>query len=222
MALSSTLSSTSLSSSSPLSLVGLVHSLLVGLLLGSVVTLTAGSRQFYTDQYVLQLPGNPDIAKQIAQQHGFTYLGHVRTHSLSLSLSLSFGTFNDLCNLLCQRLTSSLFLLLSSCIKQIFGDYHHLQHSRIAKRSLRPADSHHHTNLTAEPEVQSLSQQKLLRRVKRDFIPISVRPRDSSRPLPALSSLSSGTAAVQRPRFDDPKWPQMWYLVSLITIFGHS
>lgn len=99
--------------------------------------------------------------------------------------------------------------------KQIFGDYHHLQHSRIAKRSIHPADESHHVNLTSHPEVVGLAQQKLLRRVKRDFIPLSVRSRDSTRllsssPLAAGSSISG----YIRPRFDDPKWPQMWYLVS--------
>lgn len=81
--------------------------------------------------------------------------------------------------------------------KQIFGDFHHLRHSRVAKRSISPADEFHHRNLTTEPEVRSLSQQRLLRRVKRDFIPISLRSREGS----------------LKPRFDDPKWPQMWYLV---------
>lgn len=102
----------------------------------------------FTNQFVVQVPEGSDAAKELAEKHGFRYLG------------------------------------------QIFEDFYHLQHKRIAKRSLSRSYVHH-SNLQKELKVKWFSQQKLKRRIKRDF---------------KLRNNSSHA------NLNDPRWPQMWYL----------
>lgn len=107
----------------------------------------------FTDQFVLHIDGSPEDARELAEQHGFVYLGH------------------------------------------IFDNYHHLKHSRVVKRSLKPFNSLP-SDITAEESVNSLTQLHLKRRLKRDLLKIGPQvPRSRS-----------------RLKFDDPKWQQMWYL----------
>jgi furin len=80
----------------------------------------------------------------------------------------------------------------------IFGNYYHLQHHKIAKRSNEFADDSHKTSLQNEPNVSSLSQQLLKRRSKRDFLRLSSNTRSNSN--------------TKRAQFDDQRWPMMWYL----------
>uniref|UniRef100_A0A1B6C415 furin n=1 Tax=Clastoptera arizonana TaxID=38151 RepID=A0A1B6C415_9HEMI len=74
---------------------------------------------------------------------------------------------------------------------EIFPDYYHFEHQRIAKRSLLPNDDHHN-NLLSEPEVKWAKQQTIKSRTKRDFL------------------LGKDYEAVTV--LNDLKWPQMWYL----------
>lgn len=78
-------------------------------------------------------------------------------------------------------------------LAQIFNDFHHLKHKRLAKRSLEPSEEHH-SALSSEPQVKWFSQQTLKRRVKRDFQQID--PSDNEIKI----------------YLNDPRWPQMWYL----------
>ncbi|CAG7817375.1 unnamed protein product, partial [Allacma fusca] len=58
--------------------------------------------------------------------------------------------------------------------------------------------------LSSEPEVKWHQQQRLRRRTKRDFLQLSPR--------------AGGRRTVKRSRvvaLNDPRWPAMWYLVSL-------
>ncbi|NWI78591.1 FURIN protein, partial [Dryoscopus gambensis] len=69
----------------------------------------------------------------------------------------------------------------------IFGDYYHFRHRGVVKRSLSPHQPWH-SRLAREPQVQWLEQQVAKRRTKRD---IFMEP-------------------------TDPKFPQQWYLVSVM------
>ncbi|XP_064535723.1 furin-like protease 1 isoform X1 [Drosophila montana] len=83
---------------------------------------------------------------------------------------------------------------------KIFDDHYHFAHHKVSKRSLTPA-THHQTRLDLDERVHWAKQQRAKSRSKRDFI--RMRPsRTSSR---AMSQVDVMT-------FDDPKWPQMWYL----------
>ncbi|XP_015927741.1 furin-like protease 1, isoforms 1/1-X/2 [Parasteatoda tepidariorum] len=97
----------------------------------------------YSHQFVVEVLGGPEIAKQVAKEHGFEYLGH------------------------------------------IFGDYYHLHHKRVVKRSLHKSLPHHEL-LSSDTRVKTYSQQVIKKRVKRDL---------------------KGSADL-----NDPKWPEMWYL----------
>lgn len=62
-----------ITSSSPLSL-----------LLGSfvfVVVAGSSSEPIYTDQFVVNVDGGPDVARDLASKHGFQYLGQVSSVS---------------------------------------------------------------------------------------------------------------------------------------------
>ncbi|XP_017874788.1 PREDICTED: furin-like protease 1 isoform X4 [Drosophila arizonae] len=83
---------------------------------------------------------------------------------------------------------------------KIFDDHYHFAHHKVSKRSLTPA-SHHQTRLDLDERVHWAKQQRAKSRSKRDFI--RMRPsRTSSRAMSLVDAVS----------FDDPKWPQMWYL----------
>ncbi|XP_030078779.1 furin-like protease 1 isoform X1 [Drosophila hydei] len=83
---------------------------------------------------------------------------------------------------------------------KIFEDHYHFAHHKVSKRSLTPA-AHHQTRLDLDERVHWAKQQRAKSRSKRDFI--RMRPsRTSSRAMSLVDAVS----------FDDPKWPQMWYL----------
>ncbi|XP_030572268.1 furin-like protease 1 [Drosophila novamexicana] len=83
---------------------------------------------------------------------------------------------------------------------KIFDDHYHFAHHKVSKRSLTPA-THHQTRLDLDERVHWAKQQRAKSRSKRDFI--RMRPsRTSSRALSLVDVMT----------FDDPKWPQMWYL----------
>lgn len=87
---------------------------------------------------------------------------------------------------------------------EIFPDVYHLEHKKVAKRSIEPSH-HHHTRLIAEPVVKWAEQQKVRRRSKRDFVK---RPRTV-----AVTRLKHASSmSKDRIYLNDPKWPQMWYL----------
>lgn len=78
---------------------------------------------------------------------------------------------------------------------QIFDDHYHFHHGDLRKRSVEPSD-HHQTRLNNDGRVQWSKQQRVKSRKKRDF-------------------LSYPTMMGKNRVFTtDPKWPQMWYLVS--------
>ncbi|XP_054714340.1 furin-like protease kpc-1 isoform X2 [Uloborus diversus] len=106
------------------------------------------SPEIFTDQFVVRITGGPEVAKELARKHGFTYLS------------------------------------------KMFDDHYHLKHRKLSKRSLEPSEEHH-TALSQEPQVTWFSQQKLLRRPKRDF--------------------KEDTKGIKT-NLNDPRWPQMWYL----------
>lgn len=74
---------------------------------------------------------------------------------------------------------------------QIFGDYYYFQHQRVHKRSANPS-SHHQERLDKDVRVQGAIQQVAKSRQKRDFL----RSRRTF-------------------ELNDPRWQQMWYLVSV-------
>lgn len=73
---------------------------------------------------------------------------------------------------------------------QIFDDYYHFAHNGVVKRSLRP-HSEKKVQLSVDTRVRWAEQQKIKKRVKRDL-----RLQDS-----------------------DPRWPYMWYLVSIYILY---
>ncbi|XP_074599820.1 proprotein convertase subtilisin/kexin type 4-like isoform X3 [Brevipalpus obovatus] len=79
-------------------------------------------------------------------------------------------------------------------LDHVIDNYYHLKHRKVVKRSLQP--SHHLTSeITDHPAVNSVTQLKLKRRLKRDLV--KLHPLEGSR---------------GKCKFDDPKWQQMWYL----------
>lgn len=77
-------------------------------------------------------------------------------------------------------------------ISQIFDGYYHFEHRHVQKRSLNPS-AHHQRRLDGDDRVRWAKQQRAKRRQKRDF-----------RPLKSPYTI----------QLNDPKWPEMWYLVS--------
>jgi len=86
-------------------------------------------------------------------------------------------------------------------LDQIFDNYYHIKHRRLRKRSLEPAHHDIHRSLVNEPEVDFVKQQTLKKRVKRDF-------RNDFEPFNKPSTIRRAPNS----RFNDPHWPQMWYL----------
>lgn len=78
---------------------------------------------------------------------------------------------------------------------QFFGDHYHFQHHELRKRSVEPSH-HHQTRLINDERVRWSQQQRIKSRKKRDY-----------QPYPMLMGKN-------RVFTTDPKWPQMWYLVS--------
>ncbi|CAL8087295.1 unnamed protein product [Orchesella dallaii] len=100
---------------------------------------------------------------------------------------------------------------------EIFKDYYHLTHARVAKRSIEP-HTEYHIRLASEPEVRWLKQQTVKSRKKRDFLP---EPMALSASSPSSGGSSSGGGKSGRSRaarrsksiiLNDPRWPAMWYL----------
>ncbi|XP_076465888.1 furin-like protease kpc-1 isoform X3 [Babylonia areolata] len=81
----------------------------------------------YTDYWAVQIEGGEEVARSIADKHGFVYKG------------------------------------------QILQDYYHLQHRKVAKRSIYPS-SYYHRTLAKDSKVKWLEQQLAKKRVKRDII----------------------------------------------------
>ncbi|XP_055642450.1 furin-like protease 1 isoform X1 [Toxorhynchites rutilus septentrionalis] len=73
---------------------------------------------------------------------------------------------------------------------KILDGFYHFEHRHVQKRSANPS-AHHQRRLDADDRVQWAQQQRVKRRVKRDFRPLKS---------PYLIQLN------------DPKWPEMWYL----------
>lgn len=74
---------------------------------------------------------------------------------------------------------------------EIFPDFYHFEHNKVAKRSVEPS-LEHHEDLLEESQVKWARQQVVRSRRKRDLLPL--RPRS------------------YRVNLNDPRWPQMWYL----------
>lgn len=86
---------------------------------------------------------------------------------------------------------------------QIIDDHYHFHHNHVQRRSIRPSDEHH-GRLTGDRRVHWALQQRAKSRQKRDFM----------RQRPSRTSL----AAEMRMPLNDPKWSQMWYLVSGVNL----
>uniref|UniRef100_A0A0P4WFA9 furin n=1 Tax=Scylla olivacea TaxID=85551 RepID=A0A0P4WFA9_SCYOL len=76
---------------------------------------------------------------------------------------------------------------------KLFDDVYVLRHRRLARRSVDPSPEHHQRLIT-HPNVRWAEQQRVKRRVKRDFL---------THDLPISHDISL---------MNDPKWPKMWYL----------
>lgn len=93
----------------------------------------------------------------------------------------------------------------SSFLLQIFGDHYHFHHKELRKRSVNP--SHHHQNrLNNDDRVHWSQQQRIKSRRKRDFLSFHT---------PDYPLFPMGKNRIDT---TDPKWPQMWYLVSDIDL----
>lgn len=82
--------------------------------------------------------------------------------------------------------------------RQIFDGYYHFEHRHLQKRSLNPS-GHHQRRLDGDDRVRWAKQQRAKRRPKRDF-----------RPLKSPYTI----------QLNDPKWGEMWYLVSRESLSG--
>lgn len=89
-------------------------------------------------------------------------------------------------------------------IFQIFDDHYHFHHHELRKRSVEPSH-HHQTRLNDDNRVRWSKQQRIKSRKKRDFLSFH-EPKSPPYPI---------TMGKNRVLTSDPKWPQMWYLVSL-------
>ncbi|XP_065354665.1 furin-like protease 1 [Calliphora vicina] len=84
---------------------------------------------------------------------------------------------------------------------KIFDDHYHFAHHKVSKRSLTAALTHQ--NRLDEDDRVSWAQQQIAKsRRKRDFIHMR----------PSRTSSMSAYSMVDAVAFNDPKWPQMWYL----------
>ncbi|XP_037816403.1 furin-like protease 1 isoform X1 [Lucilia sericata] len=84
---------------------------------------------------------------------------------------------------------------------RIFDDHYHFAHRKVSKRSLTAALSHQ-IRLDEDDRVSWAQQQIAKSRRKRDFIHMR----------PSRTSSISAYSMVDAVPFNDPKWPQMWYL----------
>ncbi|XP_052120301.1 furin-like protease 1 isoform X2 [Frankliniella occidentalis] len=90
---------------------------------------------------------------------------------------------------------------------EIFEGVFHFEHKRVAKRSVDPSP-HHDTRLLSEPNVKRALQQRIRRRVKRDFLEEQGSGRTERAARGGPRSERSKTPVM----FNDPRWLQMWYL----------
>ncbi|KAI8121872.1 isoforms 1/1-X/2, Furin-like protease 1 [Lucilia cuprina] len=88
---------------------------------------------------------------------------------------------------------------------KIFDDHYHFAHRKVSKRSLTAALSHQ-IRLDEDDRVSWAQQQIAKSRRKRDFIHMR----------PSRTSSISAYSMVDAVPFNDPKWPQMWYLVGIL------
>ena len=88
-----------------------------------------------------------------------------------------------------QRINNSTWTFFFSL--QFFDDFYHFEHRHVSKRSISPS-SHHQSRLNDDDRVHWSLQQRAKSRQKRDY-----------RPLRMVNSYN----------LNDPKWPEMWYLV---------
>uniref|UniRef100_A0A224XK28 furin n=1 Tax=Panstrongylus lignarius TaxID=156445 RepID=A0A224XK28_9HEMI len=79
-------------------------------------------------------------------------------------------------------------------LAEIFPDTYHLEHRKVAKRSLKP-NTQYHDNLISEKQVKWAKQQRARRRKKRDYL--------------MRKDLGLSDSHVY---LNDQRWPQMWYL----------
>lgn len=116
-------------------------------------------------------------------------------------------------SLICQSFDQTRFLFLSFVNRiflgiffvsstQIFGDHYHFHHREVRKRSVGPAHQHQH-RLNNDDRVQWSQQQRIKSRKKRDFLSFHDPP-----------TFPIYTMGKNRLFTTDPKWSQMWYLVS--------
>lgn len=89
---------------------------------------------------------------------------------------------------------------------QIFDDHYHFYHGEIQKRSIDAAH-HHQKRLNEDDRINWSEQQRVISRKKRDFLSFH---EPKSQPYP------NGIVGKNRVSTTDPKWAQMWYLVSVL------
>ncbi|KRX22108.1 Furin [Trichinella nelsoni] len=112
----------------------------------------------------------------------------------------------------------------------IFGNFYLYSHSKIRKRSVRPARTSQKA-LRSEPQVSCLSklltrplldtpvvilwveQQVVKKRVKRD-VPMTIDPPTPKQATPGFysSCLTNSSNTFCQYTVNDPEWPKMWYL----------
>lgn len=83
-------------------------------------------------------------------------------------------------------------------------DYYHFQGRGVARRSIEPHDGHQ-KKLDADDRVHWAQQQRAKSRRKRDYI-----PQPATVVFNQAGSYNSDVA-----KLNDPRWSQMWYLVSI-------
>ncbi|XP_046626653.1 furin-like protease 1 isoform X1 [Neodiprion virginianus] len=104
----------------------------------------------YTNQWAAHIEGGPEVAKQVAADHGFRYLD------------------------------------------KILGDWYHMEHRSVSKRSTEPHKKVH-IRLLRDNRVLRAEQQRSKSRTKRDYVERHSSP-------------------TMQMTFNDEKWPAMWYL----------
>lgn len=75
-------------------------------------------------------------------------------------------------------------------------DYYHFAHNKVSKRSIEPSH-HHQKRLTNDVRVKWSKQQRAKSRQKRDY------------------QIGRSFKSSLMVTLNDPKWSQMWYLVSV-------
>ncbi|KAH7644431.1 furin-like protein protease 1 [Dermatophagoides farinae] len=163
------------------------------------------SKRLFSDQFVVRIHGGDEFARQLANDHDFTYLGHI------------IDDYYHLMHRKVAKRSAELYPSDNNNHEPTSSFHHHpsvlsIEQQPLNHRTKRDFISNTHLNLNT---AHSVSNSHRL-----DVVPYYMRPPLPAQPpcennLPLLPFPFDHNEFVQggkRVRFDDPQWPRMWYL----------